>query len=101
MTSNTYIGTLDTRNSQYQGTIKESHPHGLGFLFSLAHQLTLTSWTDTTPNGPLLHLMPDRSYLYGKVKNKKLDGICTYRKSSNEIYYFNFINGISERIAFA
>ena len=94
------FGTIDMRNARYQGLVKENSPEGLGFLFTLEHMLILSTWKKNVIEGNALIVYPNRDYLFGKVKNKKLDGICTLQKHKGTMYCFNFRCGKAEKIAY-
>jgi len=99
MSDKTLFTTIDMRNAKYQGAVKQNTPQGLGFLFNLDHQLVLTHWNSEDIQGPTLLIYPNRNYLYGHIRNKRLDGIVSYHKANGQTYHFNFINGITEKIA--
>ena len=52
------------------------------------------------PYGPSLIVFPNRDYLFGKIKNKQLQDNCTYVTAKGETFCFNFVNGVSENVAY-
>lgn len=82
MTDKTVFSTIEMRNSKYQGATKNAKPDGFGLLLTLDHLLAITNWKADLPFGPSLIIYPNRNYLYGKIKDRKLEGVAVYVKAS-------------------
>lgn len=100
MSEKTFFGCIDMRNAKFQGSIKNSLPDGIGIALNLDFLLALTNWNNQQPYGPSVIIFPSRNYLFGIIKNNKLEGLCSYLTASGETYYINFLNGVSDKIAY-
>jgi len=78
------------------GSISGGECDGVGITLDHMYRFSLTNWKNNHPYGPTLIVFPTRDYLYGHIRNQKLNGICVYAKLEAETYFFNFIDGVSE-----
>jgi hypothetical protein len=77
-----YFGSIDSRNIKYQGSIKNGEYDGIGIILDHHFLFAIANWQDESPDGPVFIVFPNRSILYGEIKNKKLNGFCCYQKVS-------------------
>jgi hypothetical protein len=82
MSEKTYFGCIDYRNAKFQGLISDEKPEGIGFIFDINHLLAFTSWKNDLPYGNALIIFSNGNYIYGKIKNKKWEGIAIFSKYS-------------------
>lgn len=73
---------------------------GIGLVLDHEYLLALTNWKNDNPYGPSLVIYPSRDYFYGKIKNKKPHEVCCFSKASGESLFFNFVNGVSDSLAY-
>lgn len=50
--SKNYFGLLDSRNTKYQGVIRDNHFDGIGILIDEELTTILSTWKKCTINGP-------------------------------------------------
>lgn len=56
--SKNYFGVLDTRNTKYQGLIRDNAFHGTGILIDNLFTTVVTSWNKYLMNGPSIIIFP-------------------------------------------
>ncbi len=56
--SNNYFGILDTRNTKYQGLLKNDSYNGIGILIDNLFTTVVTSWNKFIMNGPSFIIFP-------------------------------------------
>lgn len=88
-----FLESIAYRNAKYQGFSYNSQKDGLGIILDVDFLFCLSNWKQDIAYGPCLIIFPNRDYLLGRIRDKKLQDICTYVTTSGDTYFFNFING--------
>ena len=56
--SKNYFGVLDSRNTKYQGLLKDNSFNGIGILMDNLFTTVITTWNKYVMNGPSIIIFP-------------------------------------------
>lgn len=77
-----FLSSIEFRNAKYQGYIRDNFMHGIGIIIDIDYMLALTSWNNDVPYGSSLIIFSNGDYVYGRLKNKRFQDICSYVTTS-------------------
>jgi len=78
---------IDYRNATYQGQTQDGKPHGLGMLIDSQLMFLLAEFREGEIEGPVFIVFADCKIFCGRIRNKKLSGLCCfYIKDKMQIY---------------
>lgn len=63
--SKNYLGVIDTRNTKYQGLIKDDKFNGIGILLDNLFMTVLSTWKNNFINGASVIIFPDLEMFFG------------------------------------
>jgi hypothetical protein len=88
--SKTYFGLLDSRNSKYQGVIKEDSFNGIGMLMDDQLTTVLSSWEKYSIHGPSVIIFKDVQTFFGEIEENQPKGIVCVQSNKKEKFVLKF-----------